>query len=118
MASFPTPFSGQPALYPTTIAYRRPVSIQQFTDGTEQRFRRCAQLNGFTLTLSEITKAEKDLVVTFFNDNKGSFDSTWNITLGGTLYDYMAFASDEIAPVERTNGVWSLSVQLVQTRKN
>ncbi len=118
MASFPTPFSGEPALYPATVGKRYPVAVHQFTDGTEQRYRQSAGVHQLALTLDGITKAEKDAVVTFFNDNKGSFDATWDITLGGVLYDYMAFASDEIKAVERENGVWSLSVQLVQTRKN
>lgn len=118
MASFPTPFSGEPALYPATVGKRYQVTVHKFDDATEQRYRQSAGVHRLTLTLDGITKSEKDSVVDFFNDSKGSFDATWDITLGGVLYDYMAFADDEIAAVERENGVWSLTVQVVQTRKN
>lgn len=118
MANFPTPFAGQAALYPVTAAKRYPVMIVQFDDGTEQRYRQSAAVSRFNLVLGQITKEEKDAIVSFFNDCKGSFDATWNLVLGADTYNHMAFASDEIKPVEQSNGMWSLNVSLVQTRKN
>jgi hypothetical protein len=116
--AFPTPFGGVSALYPVTIGTRYPVKVLQFDDGTEQRFRESAGVVRLTLSLEGMTKTEKDAVVTFFNTSKGSFDATWSITLGASTYSYMAFASDIIDPVEQQNGMWSVTVQLVQTRKN
>jgi hypothetical protein len=118
MATFPTPFTGLSALFPITTAKRFPVAVFKFTDMTEQRYRESAGLNAFTLQFDAITTAEKDEIVTFFSDSKGSFDATWSITLGVDTFDYMAFASDTIAPVMGIDGVWSLSVNIVQTRKN
>lgn len=116
--AFPTPFDGNAALYPLTIAKRYPVAVLKFTDGTEQRYRQAAGLNAFTLELSEITAAEKDAIVDFFETVKGSFDATWDLVLAGTTYGYMAFADDKIEATEGASGVWSMSVRLVQTRKN
>lgn len=117
MANFPTPFNGAAALYPATIARRFPVAVLKFTDGTEQRYRQSAAVDRLVLDLSQITKAEKDSIVDFFETCKGSFDATWSITLDGSTYPYMAFAGDELKPVETENGIWSLSIPIVQTRK-
>ena len=117
-AYFPTPFGGSAALYPLMTAKRYPVTILEFSDKTEQRFVQSAGISKFTLTLSEITKAEKDDIVDFFEGVKGDFDATWSLVLGTDTYDYMAFGSDKLTTTETSNGVWSVVVQLVQTRKN
>lgn len=116
--AFPTPFNGVSALYPLTAAKRFPVAVLKFTDGTEQRFRQCAGVSAFTLELNQITKTEKDAIFTFFNTCKGTFDATWSITLGSDTYSYMAFADDKLDATETTPGIWSMSVKLVQARKN
>jgi len=118
MASFPTPFGGVAALYPVTLAKRYPVAILQFTDATEQRYRQSAAVHRLTLRLDEITGAEKTEIVDFFNDSKGSFDSTWDLTLAGVTYDYLRFAADTMTATENENGTWSMSVEIEQTRKN
>jgi len=118
MASFPTPFAGVSALYPLTSSKRYPTAIQKWTDATETRWRQSAGLQRLTLQLDQMTKTEKDSIMSFFATCKGSFDATWDITISGTLYDYMAFAADSLMPVEQAGGVWSLTIALVQTRKN
>lgn len=118
MAAFPTPFAGVSTLYPLTTAKRYPVGVLKFDDGTEQRFRQCAGLNSFTLALDQITGDEKDAIVDFFETSKGSFDATWDLVIGATTYSYMAFADDKISATQGESGAWSLTVRLVQTRKN
>ena len=115
---FPTPFAGQSVLYPVTAAKRYPVAVLKFTDMTEQRYRQSAGVSRFTLQLDQISKAEKDAIFAFFDSSKGSFDSLWDITIGADNYDYMAFANDTLEATERENGAWSMSIPLVQTRKN
>lgn len=116
-ATFPTPFSGQAALYPLTAQKRFPVTVLQFTDFTEQRWVRSAGVNRFRLQLSGISKSAKDEIASFFENCKGSFDSTWSIVIASTTYNYMAFAEDTLVAVEGEQG-WSITVELVQTRKN
>jgi len=118
MASFPTPFGGVAALYPVVIAKRYPVAILQFTDGTEQRYRQAAAVHRLTLRLDQITGTEKTAIVDFFNTCKGSFDATWDITLAGVTYSYMQFASDDLAATENEDRTWSVTVEILQTRKN
>ena len=117
MASFPTLFSGVVSLYPLTQGSRIPVQILQFSDFSEQRFKQSAELARFTLTLDDLSATDKATVVTFFETAKGSFDATWDITVSGNTYSYMAFASDELQCTE-SDGGWSLNVACVQTRKN
>ena len=117
MADFPTPFSGAAALYPTTIARRMPVAVLKYTDATEQRYRQSAGVDRVTLELTGISKDAKDDIVDFFETCKGSFDATWSITLGDSVYPYMAFASDELKATETESGMWSMSIPLTQTRK-
>ena len=118
MATFPTPFGGSSALYPVTAGKRRAVAVHIFTDATEQRYRQSAEVSAFTLVLSGITKTAKDAVMDFFDTAKGSFDATWDITLGADSYDYMAFAEDSLTATESDNGLWAMTVPVVQTRKN
>ena len=117
MASFPALFSGVVSLYPLTQGSRIPVQILQFSDFSEQRFKQSAELARFTLTLDDLSATDKATVVTFFETTKGSFDATWDITVSGSTYSYMAFASDELQCTEGDAG-WTLTVACVQTRKN
>lgn len=118
MSTFPTPFAGVSALYPVTQAKRFPVAILKWDNLTETRYRQSAGISSFVLELAQVTKAEKDLIVDFFETCKGSFDATWSITLGADTYDHMAFAEDKLTATESTNGLWSMSVAIRQTRKN
>lgn len=118
MATFPTPFAGKSALYPVTIAKRYPVAVLKFTDATEQRYRQSAAVSRFVLQIDQSTRAEKDAITDFFETVKGSFDATWDMTLGGVFYNYLAFADDKLTATESSNGIWSLTANILQTRKN
>jgi hypothetical protein len=52
------------------------------------------------------------------SDLKGSFDATWSLVLGADTYDYMAFAEDKLTATEQSNGIWSMTINVIQTRKN
>lgn len=118
MASFPALFSGVVSLYPLTRGRRQPVEIQQWSDFTEQRFVQSAEVARFQLTIDDIDATDKATIVAFFATTKGSFDATWDITIGGVTYDYMAFEDDELTCTEAADGLWSIRVAAVQTRKN
>jgi hypothetical protein len=118
MASFPALFSGSVSLYPLTRGRRFPVAIQQWSDYSEQRWVQSAEVSRFQLTIDDVNATDKGSIVTFFEGRKGSFDATWDITIGGTTYNYLAFEDDELACTEATDGLWSIRVAAVQTRKN
>jgi len=110
MASFPTPFAGSVALYPVTTVSRRPVAILQFSDFTEQRWKRCVPLARFRLDLQQITYTELSAIRTFFDSVKGGFDSTWDITLNGVTYTNMTFETDTLESREIDQGIYSLTL--------
>lgn len=118
MASFPALFSGSVSLYPLTRGRRMPVAIQEWSNFTEQRWRRSAELARIQLTFDDVSTGDKEAIVSFFEQRKGTFDATWDITVGATTYFYMAFESDELSCTESINGLWSLRLTAVQTRKN
>lgn len=118
MASFPALFGGAVAMFPVTRSVRIPVVIHQFSDFTEHRWKQSAETARFVLTLDGITQAAKESIVAFYVVTKGSLDATWDITLAGVLYEYMAFESDELTCTQSQDGLWSLSIPVVQTRKN
>ena len=117
MANFPTPFNGSAALYPITAINRRPVGIIQFSDLSEQRWKRCGPTKAFILRFTQITWAEANTILTFFDSMKGGFDSTWSITLGGTTYNYMVFDSDVYDLQETERGIYRLELSCRQVRQ-
>ena len=118
MASFPALFSGVVTLYPVTQGERRPVGILQFSDFTEQRFRKSAPLARFVLTLEDLKEADRITIETFFDSVRGGFDSTWDITLDGATYSHMAFETDTMEQKQVAGNLWSVSLPCRQVRKN
>jgi hypothetical protein len=118
MASFPTLFAGSAALYPVTNAQRYPVTVLQFTDRTEQRWAESAPVRRFVLQLDGMTAAERTSIVSFYETMKGGFDSTWDLTLAGTLYSYLCFADEPLVAVEGVDRTWSITLAIQQVRKN
>lgn len=118
MASFPNLSFGTIALFPATECSAYLTGVFQHVNGTEQRFRKRAPLAEWTLQFDRITKADKDTIQGFFDSVKGGFDSTWDITIGGTLYSYMCFVDSALTVTETQPGAYSVTVKLRQTRKN
>jgi len=118
MASFPALFSGAISLYPLTRGRRQPVAIQQWSDFSEQRWVQSAEVGRFQLTIDDVNATDKATIVTFFTNRKGSFDATWDLTIGADTYSYLAFEDNSLTCTETTDGLWSIRVTAVQTRKN
>jgi hypothetical protein len=118
MASFPTLASGAAVLLPLTQTLHSPVRILQFGDFSTQRFRLSATLRRFQLQLDGLSYADYVSVRDFFEARKGAFDSTWDLTVSGTTYSYLAFESDELAAVENSDSQFTMTIPIRQVRKN
>ena len=116
MASFPALFHGSVALYPLTAAVRQTVGIHQFTDFTEQRFVEMPPLRRFVLVLEDISASDRDAIEAFFESVKGGFDSTWDITIGGTTHEHMVFETDVLADREADAELHTLTLPCRQVR--
>ena len=118
MASFPTLASGAVALYPVSRDTAYPVKTVRFLDDTEQRWKQGAALERFTLAYTDLSAADRDTLQTFFDSVKGTYDSTWDITIGGDTYSYCCFEDDAPQWQERTAESWDVTFKIRQVRKN
>jgi hypothetical protein len=115
MASFPLLASGAAAMYPTTYGPRYNTEVVQFCNDSEQRWVGRAGLADIELVLTNISGYDLSAVVAFFRSSKGSFDSTWQITLVGVTYTSCVFLSDDITWTETQPQFFSLSLKIRQT---
>ena len=107
MASFPLLTTGQIAMYGTAQGRRYATEVAQFCDDSEQRWPTAQGTATFTLNLVDLDGYEVSNVEEFFRSMRGRYDSTWDITIGGTLYSNMMFEADEI--------VWAFSRPMLQS---
>lgn len=118
MASFPTLTTGAAVLHPLQQAIHAPARVLEFGDYTTQRFPLSAPLRRMTLQLDGISYTDYVSVRNFFEARNGAFEATWDITVSGSTYSYMAFDADELAAVENTDRQFSISIPVRQVRKN
>lgn len=118
MASFPTLTTGAPVLLGLQLAYHTPCRALQFGDMSEQRFVLSAPLQRLTLRLDGLNITDYVAVRDFFEARKGAFDATWDITVSGTTYSYLAFDTDELVAVENVDRQFTITLPVRQVRKN
>lgn len=117
MASFPAVFNGSVALYPLTEGVQIPVGVLEYTNFTQQRFVAGKAIQRFNLVLEQVSKTSRDSLQTFFDSVKGGFDKTWDITVGGVLYENMVFETDAFVDREGdTPESWSITLPCRQVK--
>ena len=116
MASFPTFSFGAVSLWPVTETTRRATAALQFTDFTEQRWKRGPTLKAFVLVLEDMQYADIATARSFFDARKGGFDATWDLTIGGTTYQNMCFVEDSLVDHMTHGGLRAASIQVRQVR--
>ncbi len=121
MASAPTLSSGTSvAKYPLVRSVKSRTSVLTFADFTEQRFAKGVPLTSFTLTFNNVSTVDKDKWKDFFNGRKGSFDTTWDMTLNDDpeiFMDNLQFMPGQ--QFEATNikpDRWRFTLSVRQTR--
>lgn len=116
--SFPTLKSGNTVFYPLKRTHSFGTGLLRFMDDSEQRWRSRNMLNRFELVLNNVNGYDSSLVLKFWRSQFGKFDSTWDLTIGGTLYSNLAFDSDEYEKIEEKNNRHTLKFPVVQTRSS
>lgn len=111
--TFPTLSWGSSALYPATLGVSGEVKISKFLDGSEQRSRTTAFLRNWQLQLNSIKKVDLDSLETFWDANKGDFDSSWTFPLDGSTN--MVFTDPTFPAPETIEGRYSLTLNMRQT---
>ena len=117
--SLPTVLGGAQALYPVTRSVEFLTTIGINTDASEQRSRARPGLTRFELPYSGIPKSDRDAMATFFDAQKGTYDSTWSFTLGSTTYNNLALEDDSFQSVERADAplVYDFTIRARQTMR-
>jgi hypothetical protein len=115
MSAFPTLSFGAVAMYSTTHGARFGTEVAQFVNDSEQRWVGRPQLEEMELVLTDLSGYDQAAVMAFFRSVKGSFDSTWSITLAGITYNSCVFLSDEIMWTETRPLFFSTTLKLRQT---
>ncbi len=116
MASFPALRSGAVTMYGGQRETRFGTGVAQFCDDSEQRWKAHGPLAAFTLEFRHIDGYDLANVQEFFRSMKGAFDSTWDLTLGATLYANLCFDQDDFAWTETKPNRFSVSLRVRQAR--
>src|SRR5678815_3603321 len=103
------------ALYGFTRRVVYNTIISQGANGTEQRAKGHAPLSSFVLPYTNLIPAEVTLIRSFFNSQKGQFDSTWSLTLGATTYTNLCFEDDDLSFNEQDSMLYSSTLRCRQT---
>ncbi len=118
MASFPTLSTGAIAQYPLGCTQQFATDVLQFTDGTEQRYRRfAAPLRQWTLRFSMLTETEMAALLEFFQQRQGAAE-TFSFTdpNTGAVYPGCRFASDIAQADLDANGRGAATLVIQQER--
>lgn len=116
MASFPALRSGAVTMYGAQRDTRFGTGVVQFCDDTEQRWRQHRALAGFTLELRNVDGYDLANVLEFFRSMKGRWDTTWDLTLGGSTFANLAFDDDDITWTETKPDRFSVQLRVRQVR--
>ncbi len=114
--------SGSAVKYPLTRHRRQRAAVATFLDMSEQRFAKGSPLDDFELSFTKIPTADKDLWRDFFNARKGSFDTSWELTIEDPPGSTTTFSNLQFVPrqqfeaKEESTGLWSFSLKIRQTR--
>lgn len=119
MASFPAIRNGSRiAMYGTTQSIGPKTTVVQFENGSEQRWNAVRSLWSGMINFTSVSGYDLGLVQQFFRSMKGQLDKTWDITIGGALYNNLTFEQDDFPQTEVKNGRFSFSLKCRQVRKN
>jgi hypothetical protein len=115
---FPTLTTGSVAQYPLTRGLVFPVKIAQFLDDTEQAWRSGPALNNWVLSFKRLKWADVQTIHTFWNTQKGDFDSTWSWPIDGTTWTSMVFTDAKFPDIETYQNQHSLTLNIKQTKQS
>ncbi len=112
------------AAYPVSVPFNSVTRSLEFEtrivvgeNGVEQRWPITSGEQRWVLTYNRLTLAQRDTILTAFDDAKGSFDHTLTFAFLGTTYSDIHFEEDKISPVEQAPGKWALTVALRQYKR-
>jgi hypothetical protein len=116
--TFPTLSTGSVCMRPVTRTISAAVRVLRKLNDTEQRFRTAPILSGWELTYTRMKWADVETLRTFFETQKGAFDTTWSFPFDGATYNHLAFDQDEFMFSEQRLGRFDVSLRIRQVKKS
>lgn len=122
MPSFPALHTGVVGKYPITRGHKYRTQILVAEDLTEQRFSMGQHLASFELTFTNVSTHDKELVRSFFDGRRGTFDHGWDLTLTDTNGVPTTYGNLEFIPGQSFDATnthfdrWDFSLRVRQTR--
>lgn len=105
--SFPTLASGGTVKYPLRVQYLCLTRLHRSVNAAEQRYVVRPPMVEFDLTFTNLRVADMEEIDTFFDAQKGAFDSSWTLAIAGVTYTDMRFMSDDIVWEETKVNRWT-----------
>lgn len=105
--SFPTLSFGATAMYPLTLRVSCITRVLKAANSTEQRFAVRPAMATLEVSLVNASATDKASVDSFFDTQKGAFDSSWDITVDGKTYTSARFMDDELSWEESKPTRWT-----------
>jgi hypothetical protein len=113
MALFPVLTNGVLERYPLTRSMSMRANVIRFAAGNTQRHPLQARLEQFALRWTRLTRADRDIILNFWNLQKGAF-GTFSIKIDGVNYDDCFFANDTLDMTEEEEKLWTLQATVGQ----
>lgn len=114
--SFPSLASGNVLMYPATRTIGPKVRTLDFANGFRKYWVSAPLINSWQCDYSGLTNADANTLEDFWTTQKGAFDTSWDITVDGTLYARCAFDEDVFTRTETPDrpNRWSVSLAFSQ----
>ena len=96
----------------------RATRVLQFDNDAEQRFPIAPALVSFDLQFRRLKIADVDTLETFFNTQKGAYDTTWTFPFLSTNYTNMCFDQDDFTAAEQSTNRWAVNLKCRQVKKS
>ncbi len=134
MASFPTLSSGSArvntsllgeplAMFPVVVSNGYKTRVLEFLSGKEQTWLVADELASIQLQYSGLNGYDVSVLRTFFHLQKGMYvntalTNTFDITVKGVNYAYCTFDQDDFSPTVNESETFSLTLKIIQVRRN
>lgn len=107
--------TSQQALYTFSRITSCSTTINQFFNGSEQRFVNRIPYYNFILPMNTLNATDKASWLALHNAAKGQFEQNLELTLGSTTYSNLALMSDDIVQTNNRPLLYDQEIHLRQT---
>lgn len=112
--SLPVIRGASAALYPYTMTISFQTEISEWQNGAQERKIQSQGLVMFDLPYGQLTKAQKNTVLSFITSAKGRSNNTESLTIGSTTYTNFYQVADEWSATESIPKEYAGPIRLAQ----